>query len=222
LKSNEHTRTNQASHEGYEGQPRRVSQTYEHQPRRRDSAIQNEFNYRQDSRDMRSDRRKDQGRDNYEREVNFAARPKQSKLIYFNFPSTREGEEMEKRELKFRMWDGRNFIRIHDHFTFWDGRNLETNQDFLVLQQFTGLKDKNGVEIFEGDIAECVTKFEPVRKFRAVVSWQTFRGCWAIGLKHANDDLWKYCQNGVTCKVIGNIFENPDLISAESVANTAT
>jgi uncharacterized phage protein (TIGR01671 family) len=140
----------------------------------------------------------------------------------FNFPSTREGEEMEKRELKFRMWDGRNFIRIHDHFTFWDGRNLETNQDFLVLQQFTGLKDKNGVEIFEGDIAECVTKFEPVRKFRAVVSWQTFRGCWAIGLKHANDDLWKYCQNGVTCKVIGNIFENPDLISAESVANTAT
>lgn len=71
------------------------------------------------------------------------------------------------REIKFKYWDGREMtdyveefpenlhgsVRINDYFA---EMRLDTKRQLL---QYTGLKDKNGVEIYEGDLVEIVDFF---------------------------------------------------------------
>ena len=74
---------------------------------------------------------------------------------------------------------------------------------FVEIVQYTGLKDKNGVEIYEGDIIKY-THYERTTGIKLVdiypVEW--------------NDDGSGYslCYGGETREVIGNIFENPELL----------
>ncbi|EPP7605533.1 YopX family protein [Listeria monocytogenes] len=78
------------------------------------------------------------------------------------------------------------------------------NFDDVVLMQYTGLKDKNGKKIFEGDICweehnECygVVKFEDAK----------FLYLW----ENIAEDLWEVADS---IEIYGNIHENPELLEA--------
>ena len=58
------------------------------------------------------------------------------------------------REIKFRMWQKSTYTMFSHANIFYGGAIDAHNNGEIILMQFTGLKDKNGVEIYEGDILQ--------------------------------------------------------------------
>lgn len=56
-----------------------------------------------------------------------------------------------KREIRFRVWDAIS-KKIHPYSIVKNNALVEFELDHYSLMQYTGLKDKNGVEIYEGDV----------------------------------------------------------------------
>ena len=93
-----------------------------------------------------------------------------------------------------------------------------------TICQCTGLKDKNGNFIWENDIVKCVD-VNAETEFFAVVEFGNPNGfySWGYQLKHIYGDepnldilLWIDMEETcATCAVIGNIFDNPQLLESE-------
>ena len=113
------------------------------------------------------------------------------------------------REIKFRVWDYHSNKYINDYIT---GTSLSLNDLFkngsivngknsLVFEQYTGLKDCNDVEIYEGDILKAKTNIGYVKYNEEECSFEVCTLDWDI--KFIEYSCWK---------VIGNIYENPELL----------
>lgn len=131
------------------------------------------------------------------------------------------------RELKFRVWDNlkkewvsnKNIWRmktdpngigeIHPNTFYW-----KQHPQAFTIQQYTGLKDKNGVEIFEGDIMRTLNYDS--RKDEDIYMY---------GEVYYNEDLAAFMKKysifkdpmyllstDIFSEVAGNIFDNPELI----------
>lgn len=74
-----------------------------------------------------------------------------------------------------------------------------------ILQQYTGLKDKNGVEIYEGDIC----KVDNIENFEVI--WRGI-GFW---FKRTDEQCFVFTPLNAWIEVIGNIYENPELLQGE-------
>lgn len=119
------------------------------------------------------------------------------------------------REIKFRAWekpdatfDGRMWYEVLEYVHTWYAR------DDYVLMQFTGLRDKNGNEIYEGDIIERESSFGTKENVLVEFGWsgEGRESCYGYGtLCWSDDDVGK--DHACHIKVIGNIYENPELIS---------
>ena len=105
---------------------------------------------------------------------------------------------------------------------FKDGRlhtihSIERNWNEVELMQYTGLKDKNGMEIYEGDILE-VEKNED-GTYKGTINGKTFFDRFQgysskIKVEGMHDiDTLRYWNNRV--RIIGNICENPELLEEE-------
>lgn len=93
--------------------------------------------------------------------------------------------------------------------------------DSSTICQCTGLKDKNGKLIWENDIVKCVDENNDI-EFTAIIEFGNPNGLysWGYQLQHIKGDepnldilLWVDMEEaGATCKVIGNKFDNPELL----------
>lgn len=124
------------------------------------------------------------------------------------------------REIKFRAWDNKNggyfFCMQSIHFDKEIGITVLSTIDSItlwgddiLLEQFTGLRDKNGREIYEGDIVE--SKIHNPSKMEIRFIEGGFCAWWGdddypIDINHFYDS------KGCCIEVIGNIHENIDLL----------
>ncbi|WP_048327825.1 YopX family protein [Streptococcus dysgalactiae] len=145
--------------------------------------------------------------------------------------------------IKFRAWDKVANVMIYNIEQTYDGLGyFQENEDIedyvsdisfgcfadwlendqFVIMQSTGLFDKNGVEIFDGDVVRYTWDMlsdpnatEKGKKVRiSKVFWSDWRASWAVGKKFCNNDLFTYARNGNTVEVIGNIYQNSDLLES--------
>lgn len=97
-----------------------------------------------------------------------------------------------------------------------DGITYIRKPDKIKLMQSTGLTDKNGKEIFEGDILSIETDEENVK---VSVFWDSKHALFMFESKKYNEkealaELFE--DNSYPFKIIGNIYENPELIEVSS------
>jgi uncharacterized phage protein (TIGR01671 family) len=111
-----------------------------------------------------------------------------------------------KREIKFRVWDS----------VYLNWKNLEDYtytelflDDKYIVQQYTGMKDKNGVEIYEGDILS-EKKWNGTEIFGEVKWISVIDGYNSSGWDSYPVSLPR--PTSTDCVVVGNIFENPELL----------
>lgn len=130
------------------------------------------------------------------------------------------------REIKFRAWDENkltltNYQIVDGMLHFMDKYTgvwiRDDEQKRFKLMQYTGLKDKNGKEIYEGDIvsfedAECDAEgyHDNVFLNRGVVSYDEVSMCYSFSNRQTVDMEDLYIPTDA--EIIGNIYENPDLL----------
>lgn len=97
-----------------------------------------------------------------------------------------------------------------------------------TLCQYTGLTGKDGKKIWENDILRYSYDYdgspflkdgEEIKYRVGAVFWSEWRGSWAVcgrgNEKCTNNDVFKYNRNPNRTEVIGNIFDNPELLEVE-------
>lgn len=120
---------------------------------------------------------------------------------------------MERRDIKFRAWDdlvGKMLYNVninqgHPVKRGYQSFSKENTVYHSQPLQYTGLKDKNGKEIYEGDILRIRLNPETIQNFKVV---------WNDGYRVIREDTFYYRLSQVSneCEIIGNIYENPELI----------
>jgi uncharacterized phage protein (TIGR01671 family) len=127
---------------------------------------------------------------------------------------------MINREIKFRAWIPK-YKKMETGLFGLRSDGLTSFNSIAILMQYTGYKDKNGVEIYEGDILQCtysndIAKFFKIKTFTSVVLFAG--GSFRVTEVGYNDMNYIFdfpmtleeCYNDNDI-VIGNMYETPEL-----------
>ena len=121
------------------------------------------------------------------------------------------------REILFRAWDRFSgcYYKGGIRAATFAGKYTFDVRERFVLEQFTGILDKNGKQIFEGDIVvfkskhiEYIERIEPQK-----VEWHPEIASFVISDKKGR---WTYLCDALHLTVVGNIHDNPELLEEES------
>ncbi|MGH2080238.1 YopX family protein [Aerococcus urinaeequi] len=136
------------------------------------------------------------------------------------------------RDIKFRAWDkkkndwfdddeGSLYIELNGNINFgWNGEVMDDYTDRVILLQYTGMKDVRGVEIYEGDIVKTRKIFIKPRhtdftegEGKVIFSDISFYILQVDSREVILGNYNPHSENTVTqIEVIGNIYENPELL----------
>ncbi|WBF77447.1 YopX family protein [Lacticaseibacillus rhamnosus] len=128
-----------------------------------------------------------------------------------------------KREIKFRAYSSHNHKMYPVSNIEWDidgriwvtaddGKNgIELIDEEAHLMQYAGLEDKNGREIYEGDVLDIGLRNQDGKPIIAPVSYETYAAGYV--LDNGGNGIWQRLTK--ECEVIGNTFENPELLEGK-------
>lgn len=127
---------------------------------------------------------------------------------------------MSQRDIKFRCFYRGQMLQVEEMCFYSDGsftvsKAVHPEDDHVGIfldqehikgvMQFTGLLDKKGKEIYEGDVVNCPMDFGPGGTHDRVNRVHIT----SFGVRPMME--WNYKEEGMKPEVIGNIYENPDL-----------
>ncbi len=141
------------------------------------------------------------------------------------------------RTIKFRGWDIKesqwvkaDFFVGSEGFIMWSDESIMQYPEAVIVQQYTGLKDKNGKEIFEGDILNVPISSKCERKDCSYINQdehgnKTYINCdpksayveyrkqgYIFVRKEYDKPFWVCYEDIKKYEIIGNIHENPELL----------
>lgn len=131
------------------------------------------------------------------------------------------------RPIRFRAWDKEKkqmiesvaaihfdykYIGVYEYGQFGEEMHSDGNYD-IELMQYTGLRDKNGKEIYEGDIV----KFQMTRKklvdHQVMTAFEDETAIYQGAVRWGKFGWRPFIDGRVEeCEVIGNVWENPELV----------
>lgn len=120
---------------------------------------------------------------------------------------------MNDREIKFRAWDAG---KMYEKAAVWlpfnpsvfdEERGFLECTETVQIMQYTGLKDKNGKEIYEGDVVEIRKDWKIFDEASRVI----FSQYWGFQFYDMTfQDVFR--DSNYDVRIIGNVFENPSLL----------
>ena len=110
------------------------------------------------------------------------------------------------RTIKFRVWDNVDYMSTPFSLQDLQQGKIKFTDDCIVMQ-FTGLHDKNGKEIYEGDVVKYIDEH--------IGEIQYWIGQICVGYRYKSNNVTFPLKigNAISMEVIGNIHENPELLN---------